>query len=142
LVGEKTVETVIVEVAVVEDCESETVGGLNCVVGDSEPPGETDAERDTLPVNPSSPKRVRVTFPLVPASIDCGGGPEGNMKSAANTVIVVEFESELPVPETLTVYVPGAVVRGTVTFSVAEPVPPGTRLMLVGLNLAFSPSCV
>jgi len=88
-VGSKIVETVIVEVAVVEDCESEMVGGLNCVVGDSEPPGETDAERDTLPVNPSSPERVRVTFPFVPACIDCGGGPERNVKSAANTVIVV-----------------------------------------------------
>jgi hypothetical protein len=54
-VSEKTVEIVMVGFAVVDEGVSETVDGLNFMVGDDEPLGETVAENDTLPVNPSRP---------------------------------------------------------------------------------------
>jgi hypothetical protein len=52
-----------------------------------------------------------------------------------------ELDPETHVPDTVTVYCPGEFFRGTVTFSVAEPVPPGLRVRLVGLRLRTNP-CV
>jgi hypothetical protein len=80
------VEIVIVEVAVVEDCERETLGGRNCVVGEDEVWGETDADSNTIPVKRIVgivSERVRVTFALEPACMVWGGGFEANWKSAA-----------------------------------------------------------